>query len=747
MNTKVYSFREVEQKWNNIYQNNINGDDLYILPMFMYPSGKMHMGHCRSFTISDVITRYNIIKKYKVSTYAGWDAFGLPAENAAIKHKIHPREWTNKNIEDMKKSLQSINCLYNWENELRTCDNQYISHQQELFIKLYQAGLVYKKDGEVNWDPVDQTVLANEQVINGKGWRSGATVVKKRISQWYFKITQYADELLEELDNLNWPEKVKNAQRQWIGRQYGYFIEFQMTNGENFKAYTTRPETIYGCTFIAVAESSDLAYKYYKDNIKIGEAINLYTQNKIPIYIADYVIADHGTGIVMGVPAHDLRDQLFAQKYDIPIIEVINEDKALFNNEWIKIEEIRGRFKQEPCYKMRDWLISRQRYWGCPIPMIYCDNCQYVPSKVLLPNDVEFGYGNPLDNEKWKKVKCPQCNSDAQRETDTMDTFVDSSWYFLRFPFANYDKPFDIDNAKPVDIYIGGDEHAVLHLLYSRFITKALRDLNLLKFSEPFTKLINQGMICAPTYQGKNTLNYYAENECIAIDNKLFNLDKTEEIIQGSYAKMSKSLSNGISPAEIIESFGNDALRLFIISDSPINQVFYWNTNGLFGCRKFLNKIWSLSCNLSNQYKEDNNKYIESVHQFLYDINIHIQNEELNIFVADLRRFVDFIKTNTASEQQVNFAFRYLLKSLWIICPSLANELYTIHNYNNDIISDWISDILISKKSQIVVSINGKKKTIVEYFNLEEICKSINIPVNTKYVYVKNKIINFIISS
>lgn len=754
---KKYVFRSIEEKWQD-KDKFINSDkSKYILEMFMYPSGKVHMGHCRNFTIVDVNVRYSTLMGYKVFCPIGWDAFGLPAENAAIDNNIHPRIWTEKNIDAMRNTLKKMNYMYNWENEMKTCDSDYIKFQQELFLDFYRNGLVTKKEEWVNWDPIDKTVLANEQVENGIAWRSGATIEKKRISQWFFKTTKYVDELLEGLNDIDWPEPIKNAQRNWIGKQKGYHIDFEH-NGEKLTVYTTRPETVYGCTFLVISPESEFAYKIAPEQTKkyllkpdslvqIGEAINPYTKQKIPIFLADYVLAGYGTGIVMGVPAHDERDKMFAEKYGLESIKVIDdEDKLINSQDWngLKMEEVRSKFQQVTCYRLRDWIISRQRYWGCPIPIIYCENCGEVEAStpILLPDDVKFGHGNPLDISGWKHVLCPKCKSPAKRETDTMDTFVDSSWYFLRFPCSkNQDKVF-VD-AKPVDLYIGGAEHAVLHLLYARFFTKALRDLGYLNFDEPFLKLLNQGMVCLPTYRGKISRKYYYPNQCIKESDKIIGIINgiEEEVEKGPYTKMSKSLLNIIDPEEMLEVFGSDAVRLFIISDSPVNQLFLWNTNGLLGCKKFLNRIWSFE----PKYGEYNIEYDQQIKNMLANINIHLENNELNLFAADLRIYFDYIKNNVASKEQIDFAFRYFLKSLWIICPAISNELY---NYNDLITDNWYKDQTIITPQEIILSINGKKIQMYKYSNSEnlvEIARSIlNLPENTKYIYKEGKIINFI---
>lgn len=766
MNKNKYSFREIEEKWNSQFIESNSNKEKYILEMFMYPSGKVHMGHGRNFTIADVIVRYNTLLGYKVFCPIGWDSFGLPAENAAINNNVHPQTWTYSNIETMKNTIKKLNYIYDWSREMKTCDSLYIKFQQKLFLDLYRNGLVEKKEEWVNWDPIDKTVLANEQVENGIAWRSGAKVEKKRISQWFFKITKYSEELLKDIDTLDWPEPIKIAQKHWIGKKIGYYINFKDLNGEIIRVYTTTPEVVYGCTFLAVAPDSDFAYKIAPEITKeyllnpeglyeIGKAINIYNNQTIPIYLADYVFANYGTGIIMGVPAHDDRDNAFAQKYGLSIINVLDENEKLINSkDWngLIAQDIRSKFESVTCYRLRDWIISRQRYWGCPIPIIYCKKCGIVEAEtpVLLPFDVSFGKGNPLDNETWKKTKCPKCNEDAEREIDTMDTFVDSSWYFLRYPYANNENII-FENAKPVDVYIGGAEHAVLHLLYARFMTKALRDLGYLNFNEPFLKLINQGMVCAPTYKGIKTNKYYYPNDCILENGEMEHIKTGEKIKVGAPVKMSKSLLNIIDPEDMLIDFGCDALRLFIISDSPINQTFMWNTNGLFGCRKFLDKIWNYSCTISDYIENNENLDFKiKINHFIAIINEHISNNELNVFSADLRIFFDFLKNNKSSEENIKYGFKYFLKSLWIICPSLANECYSKF-YDDLIYNNWISGEKEQDNNNLLIAINGKKQIEYNYNQESEedlikiVTNILNLKIFKRYIYKSGKILNFII--
>ena len=617
----------------------------YVLEMFPYPSGNIHMGHVRNYVIGDICARYHKLKGDEVIHPMGWDAFGLPAENAAIKFGTHPQDWTLSNIENMKAQLQKLDLDLDWDRELATCNEDYYRHQQELFIDLYNAGLAYKKDALVNWDPVDQTVLANEQVIDGKGWRTGANVEQKTLSQWFFKITHYAEELLSDLENLTlWPEKVKVMQRNWIGKSVGAEIEFDLPKiNKKIKIFTTRPDTIYGASFIAISinhkivtdlieESEVIKIKKQfneveNDKEKIGiplnvNCINPVTNESIPLYIANFVLDNYGEGAIFGCPAHDERDFEFAKKYKLPIKKVVecDDDQLPYTGDGIIINSplLNGLDKNKAIskiieyfenkkignksvnYKIRDWGVSRQRYWGCPIPVIYYEDGTYrVLDKeelpVILPYDVKLeGKGNALlNNDKWRKIICPKTNKIAFRETDTLDTFVDSSWYYIRFLNNHLDKPFnkeDVNKYLPVDKYIGGIEHAILHLLYSRFFMKALRDIYKLDVGEPFKQLFTQGMITHKTYRTNNN-EWVMPADVALVDGNLIHQKTKEQIIEGPTEKMSKSKKNVIEPNEILDSFGIDATRIFMISDSPPDRELEWTDEGIQSSKNLINRL------------------------------------------------------------------------------------------------------------------------------------------------------------
>ena len=621
----VYDFKSIEKKWQKAWDEkgqykmdtrDTSKPKYYCLEMFPYPSGKIHMGHVRNYSIGDVVARYKKMNGYNVLHPMGWDSFGLPAENAAIKNNIHPHVWTMSNIEEMKEQLSMLGLSYDWDKEVATSTPEYYKWTQKIFLEFYKAGLAYKRKSFVNWCPSCETVLANEQVVQGQCERCDSLVEKKELEQWYFKTTEFSEELLADLDSLDgWPEKVKLMQKNWIGKSFGANVNFQLEGSDQeISVYTTRPDTIFGSTFMVLAPESQLARDLVagteyepvlneflakmhtmtqiereaadleKEGKFIGRyVINPLTGKKMPIWIANYVLADYGTGAVMGVAAHDDRDNDFAKKYDLEIIPVIDEDDKMINSGQFdgmnkdeafdkiieKLEEM-GKGNKKTNFRLRDWLISRQRYWGCPIPMIYCDDCGIVPVDekdlpVLLPTDVEFtGKGeSPLASSKtFTQCTCPKCGKPARREVDTMDTFVDSSWYYMRYADnKNEEAPFDADvvnNWLPVDQYIGGVEHAILHLLYARWFTKAFNKLGWTNHVEPFKNLLTQGMV----------------------------------LMDGS--KMSKSKGNTVSPVELVENYGADTARLFILFAAPPERDLEWSEQGVEGCFKFLNRVYRL---------------------------------------------------------------------------------------------------------------------------------------------------------
>ena len=770
------------------------------------------MGHVRNYVIGDICARYHKLKGDEVIHPMGWDAFGLPAENAAIQFETHPQDWTITNIKNMKEQLQNLDLDLDWDKEIATCNKDYYKHQQELFIDFYKAGLAYKKDALVNWDPIDQTVLANEQVIDGKGWRTGATVEQKKLSQWFFKITKYAEELLSDLDELKlWPEKVKTMQRNWIGKSIGAEINFNISNRkDNLKIFTTRPDTIYGATFIAVSINhrivSELLDQKKIDTIKkqfektdvekekFGIPLDITCDHplinkKIPIYIANFVLDTYGEGAIFGCPGHDERDYEFASKYDLPILKVVDcEDDQLpysGDGDIINSPILNGLRKDEAIkkiikyleennigqksinYKLRDWGVSRQRYWGCPIPVIYYEDGSYrVLEKdelpVILPYDVKLeGKGNALlRNDDWRKIICPKTNKTAFRETDTLDTFVDSSWYYIRFLNNNCDKPFleeDVNKYLPVDKYIGGIEHAILHLLYSRFFMKALRDIYQLSINEPFKQLFTQGMITHKTYKTKNN-EWVMPKEVAVTENKFLRISTKEEIIEGPTEKMSKSKKNVIEPNEILESYGIDATRVFMISDSPPDRELEWTDEGIQSSKNLVSRIERYF-----QHNEENidDLTIKSVERFVNEMENNILNFTLNKCIANIYTLFNFL------EKKKTYLFKNelskkILISLYPILPRLSLEIY--ENLFNEKLNQnlWPNvDMSLLEENEITlpIQINGKMITTIDTqkgYNQDDllklICKiekvenKISDKKILKVINVQNKIINIIIN-
>ncbi len=778
--------------------------------MFPYPSGNIHMGHVRNYVIGDINARYHKLKGDEVIHPMGWDAFGLPAENAAIQFNTHPQDWTLNNIKNMKEQLQKLDLDLDWDRELATCNKDYYKCQQELFIDLYNAGLAYKKDALVNWDPIDQTVLANEQVIDGKGWRTGAIVEKKNLSQWFFKITNYAEELLNDLDNLElWPEKVKTMQRNWIGKSNGAEIKFKIhEKNDHLNIFTTRPDTIYGATFIAVSVNHPIVEKYLDrklidkikkefeeinyDKDKIGFSMPIYCDHpmldkKMPVFVANFVLDTYGEGAIFGCPAHDERDFEFAKKYSIPIIKVIECDdeslpytgdgivinSPLLNGlnkseaikEVIKIFEKDNIGKEKINYKIRDWGVSRQRYWGCPIPAIYYEDGTFrVLDKdelpVVLPYEVNLkSKGNALTNmENWRKIVCPKTNKIAYRETDTLDTFVDSSWYYIRFLDNKLEKPFNVEKVNkllPVDKYIGGIEHAILHLLYSRFFMKALRDIYKLKVNEPFKQLFTQGMITHKTYKTLNN-EWVMPKEVILKGKKLLNIKTKEPIEEGPSEKMSKSKKNVIEPNEILDSYGIDATRVFMISDSPPDRELEWTDEGIQSAKNLVHRIERYFI----QEKSNCNKESErKVEKFVHDIEKNILEFSLNKCVADIYTLFNYLEKNKI------FLFDSALSKKILIClfpimPRLSKKISTslFNKEDNERWPNINSELLIENKINLPIQIQGKliatfetikgykeKDILNSIYQLDKIKNKIADKEVVRIINVQDKIINIII--
>ena len=779
--------------------------------MFPYPSGNIHMGHVRNYVIGDIYARYQKMNGFEVIHPMGWDAFGLPAENAAIEYKTHPQDWTLKNIEIMKEQLSALDLSLDWKRELATCDKNYYRFQQEIFIDFYNKGLAYKKNSQVNWDPVDQTVLANEQVIDGKGWRTGAVVEQKELSQWFFKISHYAEELGKSLDDLTeWPEKVKVMQRNWIGKSEGCEIIFKLEKGnDEINIFTTRPDTIFGATFIALSVNHEILKKIIDqdkiesikaefnnsgDKEKIGyqlpiNSINPITGEKIPVYIANFVLDTYGQGAIFGCPAHDERDYEFAIKYNLPIKKVVDcsddslpytEDGIMINSKFLDglnknqaIKSILSYLEDSKIgnkkinYKLRDWGVSRQRYWGCPIPVIYYEDGSYrVLDKEELPVELPYeiqmdGKGNPLlKNNEWRNVVCKKTGKRAFRETDTFDTFVDSSWYFIRFlDNRNSREPFNkkiINELMPVDKYIGGIEHAILHLLYARFFTKALRDIYDLKISEPFKELFTQGMITHKTY--KNKENEWVLPSDVAIkEGKFIQISTNQDIIEGPSEKMSKSKKNVVDPDEIIKNYGVSATRAFMISDSPPERDLEWTDTGIASSRNLTNRIEKFFSNNPSEKEltKENEKFI---YKNLFDMNENIIELSLNKYIANIFTLFNYMEKNQINIK--NDIGKKILICLYPLFPSFIDSIFN-KLFNEKVESHkWpiIDQSLIAEKTiNLPIQVNGKFITTFQtqidykindiYDNLVTIPKISERIKNKKLVKkinVQNKIINLI---
>ena len=843
---KRYNFKTIEEKWQKFWSEkktfstkiDKNKKKFYCLEMFPYPSGKIHMGHVRNYTIGDVLARYKSLQGYNVLHPMGWDSFGMPAENAARQNNLNPKDWTETNISNMKSQLKRLGLSIDWDREISTCSSDYYKHQQEFFLELYDKGLVYRKEQDVNWDPIDQTVLANEQVIDGKGWRSGAKVEKKKLNQWFFNITKFSSELLESLDTLNqWPNKVKVMQKNWIGKSFGCEIKFEIESEKNIKeikCFTTRPDTLFGLSFLALSVDHPLSehYKNNKDFIefkkkcsetgtteesiasaeKIGFKTDLIAINpldkkiKVPVYFANFVLMDYGLGAVFGCPAHDQRDLDFANKYKLSVKTVVTPEKNdlnfrvidtaytgsgyIFNSSFlnglkcpeesitktIEYLEKEDLAEKKVNFRLKDWGISRQRYWGCPIPIIYDENNnpQKLPRELLpveLPKIDKLNLtGNPLDcASNWKNITIN--GKKYTRETDTLDTFVDSSWYYLRFCSPqNKDYGFDYEDINywmPVDQYIGGVEHAILHLLYSRFFMQALAHKNeKFKFKEPFKGLFTQGMVCHETYKDENN-NWISPDEITSINGKKYlKNDNSKEVKVGPSESMSKSKKNTIDPENIINNFGADAARLFILSDSPPEKDVQWSEEGISASSKFIQKLWILHQTVmgeiqKNNLEDTNNELSKFTNKFIKKISNNLENFSYNIIIANLHEMYssltklikDNYKQDTIRENYIK-----ILTTLMPIIPHFSNECLELLNTNKELKWPTYDESAIEEKSTIIViQINGKKRAIIDVekninendlmeliYSDEKITKYFDKNEIKKKIYIKNKLMNII---
>ncbi len=845
-----YNFKIIERKWQShwdekkVFKSKLdkNKKKFYCLEMFPYPSGKIHMGHVRNYTIGDVLARYKIMQNYNVLHPMGWDSFGMPAENAAKENNLDPKVWTNQNITVMKDQLKKLGLSIDWDREISTCSPDYYKHQQLFFLELYEKGLVYRKENYVNWDPVDETVLANEQVIDGKGWRSGAVVERKKLNQWFFNISKFSEELLSGLENLNeWPKKVKIMQKNWIGKSFGCEINFKIEGNKSIdtiKCFTTRPDTLFGFSFLAVSidhpiskfyEKNKEFLKFKEDCSKTGTteesiaqaekigfkteliAINPLDENiKVPVYFANFVLMDYGFGAVFGCPAHDQRDLDFARKYNLKITPVVKpdnlkgsfeiKDKAytdqgvIFNSNFldglkvpdesiiktIEIIEKKNIGKKKINFRLKDWGISRQRYWGCPIPIAYdeSNNVVKIPKENLpinLPENIKLNTkGNPLEHQdKWKNIIIN--GKKYLRETDTLDTFVDSSWYFLRFCSPkNKEYGFDYEDINywmPVDQYIGGVEHAILHLLYSRFFMHAINYKNK-KFSykEPFKGLFTQGMVCHETYKDRKN-NWVSPNEVFTDDGKNYfkKSNNKERIKVGPSESMSKSKKNTIDPENIINNYGADAVRLFILSDSPPEKDVQWSEQGMIASYKFLQKFWTLHQNIKNISTKNNENVVFSnkeinhfTNEVIHKITENLEKFHYNVIIANLYETYNFlVKFIKKSPDKKTLLKNYIeiLKIMSPVVPHFASEC--LEDLGEKANKSWPkvnAKYLVKEKVNIVLQINGKKRSVITCKqNVDKETLINEIKSNTSYnkylenkkivrsIFINNRLINLIL--
>ena len=842
-----YNFKSIEDKWQKYWDKNKtfktvkdkNKKKFYCLEMFPYPSGKIHMGHVRNYTIGDVLSRFKSLQGFNVLHPMGWDAFGMPAENAARDNKLNPKDWTNSNIITMKNQLKKLGLSIDWDREISTCSEDYYQHQQKFFLELLNKKLVYRKENYVNWDPVDETVLANEQVIDGKGWRSGANVERKKLNQWFFNISKFSQDLLDGLEELkDWPNKVKTMQKNWIGKSFGSEIDFKIEGElpiDSVKCFTTRPDTLFGFSFLALSIDHDIS-KYYSNNkeflkfkeecsktgtteeaIAVGEKIGFKTNlkainplnndQKVPVYFANFVLMDYGFGAVFGCPAHDQRDFDFAKKYNLEIKTVVrpldenenykvNEEaytgpgiiinskylnglKATENSilETIKILEEKKIGKKKINYRLKDWGVSRQRYWGCPIPVAYDDdgNVYPIPETMLpvkLPEKIDLNVkGNPLDSQKdWKEITIN--GKKLTRETDTLDTFVCSSWYYLRFCSPNETSygfnEDDINYWMPVDQYIGGVEHAILHLLYSRFFMRAINYQNKnFDIKEPFQSLFTQGMVCHETYKDEKN-NWLSPDQVEKINNKFFKKDDPSMAVKaGPSESMSKSKKNVIDPELIIKNYGADSVRLFILSDSPPEKDVQWSEQGMVSSYKFIQKLWKLHLKIlekiKKNYKKDIDKNLHKITNiFIKNVSDNLNNFSYNKIIANLHEtynqlLLEFEKEYT--KESIIENYQKILIVMMPIIPHFSNECLEDIGFSK--IEEWPDvnkDLLIEKNTNYVIQINGKKRAVIQAkkdltenellkklnnnIDLEKYVKDKNIK---KKIFVPNKLINIIV--
>lgn len=850
-----YNVKETEAKWQSVWEEqgtfevevDSDREKYYVLEMFPYPSGRIHMGHVRNYTLGDMVARFRKAQGYNVLHPMGWDAFGLPAENAAKENNVHPAKWTHENIATMRTQLKSMGLSYDWRREIATCDASYYRHEQQMFLDFLKNDLVYRKESWVNWDPIENTVLANEQVIDGKGWRSGAEVEKRQLAQWFLKITNYAEDLLQSLEELDrWPDRVRIMQHNWIGRSEGAHVSFQIIDrDEPLEVYTTRPDTMFGASFMAISANHPLAVELSENNpelqkfiatcnamgtseaaIETAEKLGFDTGLKcahpvidgetLPVYVANFVLMDYGTGAIFGCPGHDQRDLDFARKYGLPVIPVVcpkDQDSETFeigneaftgeglmiNSGFLNGLEIdaaksaaiahfkeRGIGTKQVNFRLRDWGVSRQRYWGCPIPIVHCDDCGAVPVPsaqlpVELPEDVDMAtIGNPLDaHPTWKHVDCPSCGKAAVRETDTFDTFFESSWYFARYCSPHAETALDREAADywlPVDQYIGGVEHAVLHLLYSRFFTRALKDCGYVGIKEPFAGLQTQGMICHETYKNADG-QWVLPVDVRSDDDGNFTDTNGVSVTRGRSEKMSKSKRNVVDPEEIIQTYGADTARLFMLSDSPPDRDLDWTDSGVDGAWRYVNRLWRMidgaevSDWSTNNNRPDNldkagDDIERQTHKTIAAVTKDIEAFHFNKAVARIRELSNAIEGTDVSHEGSAWAFKFAAKTVVLLIapmmPHLAEELWSKMG-TIGLVADatWPKAdpaLLVEDSVTIAVQVNGKVRGTIDVakdaaedtvkeqaLSLENVTNFIADKEIRKVIVVPNRIVNIVV--
>jgi leucyl-tRNA synthetase len=854
-----YNFKLAEQTWQKRWEEaecfkaseDPNRPKYYVLEMFPYPSGRIHMGHVRCYTIGDVVARYKRANGYNVLHPMGWDAFGLPAENAAFENKVHPADWTRDNIAAMRTQLKSMGLSYDWGRELATCEPAYYRHEQKMFLDFLKAGLAYKRESWVNWDPVEQTVLANEQVIDGCGWRSGAPVERRRLSQWFLKITEYADDLLETLETLErWPEQVRLMQANWINRSEGATVWFDLLNREDkLEVFTTRPDTLFGASFCAVAPNHPLALELAETDAELAAFIErcnrmgtseaaIETAEKegyrtgltalhpfdaekgLPVYVANFVLMEYGSGAIFGCPAHDQRDLDFARKYDLPVVPVVAPegiatselsigdeafvgDGRIVNSGFLDGLEVteakraaidalieRRAGEARITYRLRDWGVSRQRYWGCPVPVIHCAQCGTVPVPesalpVTLPDDVDFeGSGNPLDRHPtWKHVSCPKCGAAAERETDTFDTFFESSWYFAQFASADQGRLFARHEAEywmPVDQYVGGIEHAILHLLYSRFFTRALTDCGYLDLKEPFAGLLTQGMVCHETYRDSSEAGggwLFPNQVTRSAGGKVVNAASGKPVQVGRSEKMSKSRRNVVDPANIIDTYGADTARLFMLSDSPAGRDLEWTDAGVEGAWRYANRLWRLiaepefslagiSDGRPEEFDAESEEVLRKINRSIVDVASDFDGFRFNRAIARVRELTNALSGLDGEGSDRAWVRRHgyeiAVQLIAPVMPHLAEELWVMLGHESMVTeSTWPQAeerFLAVDTVTIAVQVNGKLRGTIEgpadmnkeeaeamALALENVQRATNGSSPRKVIVVPNKVINVVL--